>query len=542
MRQSPTFSMRTGLRSWLLAPLLTLVLAACGGSAVDTREPADESVSASAAPLADVRVRLMAANITSGNGQSYDPGEGIRIFQGTQPDVVMIQEFNYGNNSASALRSFVDTAFGTGFHYSRETGAQIPNGVISRWPIVSSGQWNDPVVSNRDFAWARIDVPGSKDLWVVSVHLLNSGSAGDRNNEAIELVKRINELVPVGDYLTIGGDFNTDSRTESCFSTFNQVVTTNGPHPVDQNGDPDTNSNRNKPYDHVLVDSDLRAYQTPTVLGSSSFSAGVVVDTRVYTPLSDISPAQYGDSASTNMQHMAVIKDFLIPADTTPPPPASVTVVSPNGGESWTGGLNGTITWTASNVTNVKLEYTLDGSTWNVITASTPASAGSYGWTVPGTATTTARVRVSDASNVATSDTSDGAFTITAPGPTPDPVITQETEVNNTAAGANGRVAAGTNVTGSVSTSTDIDWFKFTVTAPGFVTVKLTMPGTGDLDWYLYSGSNVTTYLTRGYTTANPEVGTYNVSAAGTYYVKVVGYAGATSSYTLNVSGAVVQP
>ncbi|QRN95053.1 pre-peptidase C-terminal domain-containing protein [Archangium violaceum] len=540
MRHSPTFSTRTGRWSWLLAPLLTLALAACGGSAVDSREPVDEGVSTSEAPLADVRVRLMAANITSGNGQSYG-SEGIRIFQGTRPDVVMLQEFNYQDNSAAALRSFVDTAFGTGFYYSRETGAQIPNGVISRWPILASGQWNDPVVSNRDFAWARIDAPGSKDLWVVSVHLLNSGTSGDRNNEAIELVKRINELVPAGDYLAIGGDFNTDSRSESCFTTFEQVVTTSGPHPVDQKGDPDTNANRNKPYDHVLVDLDLRAYQTPTVLGSSSFTAGVVVDTRVYTPLSDISPAQFGDSGSTNMQHMAVIKDFLIPADTTTPT-ASVTVVAPNGGESWTGGLSGTITWTASNVTNVKLEYTLDGSTWNVITASTPASAGSYSWTVPGTATTVAKVRVSDTANVATSDTSDAAFTITDPGPTPDPVITQETEANNTAAGANGRVAAGTNVTGSVSTSTDIDWFKFTVTGPGLVTVKLTMPGTGDLDWYLYSGSNVSTYLTRGYTTANPEVGTYSVPAAGTYYVKVVGYAGATSNYTLNVSGTAVQP
>jgi hypothetical protein len=37
-------------------------------------------------------------------------------------------------------------------------------------------------------------------------------------------------------------------------------------------------------------------------------------------------------------------------------------------------------------------------------------------------------------------------------------------------------------------------------------------------------------------------VGTYTVPAAGTYYVKVVGYAGAMSSYTLAVSGAVVQP
>jgi hypothetical protein len=119
----------------------------------------------------------------------------------------------------------------------------------------------------------------------------------------------------VGDYLAIAGDLNTDTRSESCFSTFSQVVTTSSPYPADRNGNTNTNATRAKPYDHVLVDSDLRAYQTSTVIGSSSFSAGLVVDTRVYSPLSDISPALSTDSGATNMQHMAVIKDFVIPAE-----------------------------------------------------------------------------------------------------------------------------------------------------------------------------------------------------------------------------------
>jgi hypothetical protein len=131
---------------------------------------------------------------------------GIRIFQGMHPDVVMIQEFNYGNNSDTAIRQFVNTAFGPSFSYYREVGAQIPNGVISRWPIIAAGEWDDTQVDNRDFAWARIDVPGPKDLWVVSVHLLTS-SASVRNTEAANLVSLINANVPAGDYLAIGGDF-----------------------------------------------------------------------------------------------------------------------------------------------------------------------------------------------------------------------------------------------------------------------------------------------------------------------------------------------
>ncbi|WP_257459343.1 lamin tail domain-containing protein [Archangium lipolyticum] len=386
--------------------MLSLTLAACG---VPQDGVVDDTTGTQEAPLASVRLRLMAANTTSGNLQSYDPGEGIRIFQGTKPDVVMIQEFNYGDNSATAIRNFVNTAFGSSFYYYREAGAQIPNGIISRYPIIASGEWDDTQVTNRDFAWARIDVPGPKDLWVVSVHLLTSSST-TRNTEATNLVNFIKTHVPTGDYLAIGGDFNTSSRSESCFTTFSQVVTTSSPYPADRNGNTNTNASRGSPYDHVLVDSDLRAYQTSTVIGSSSFSAGLVVDTRVYSPLSDISPALSADSGATNMQHMAVIKDFLIPSDTTT---ASITVTSPNGGESWVGGSSRAITWTASGVTNVKVEYTLNGSTWTPLTSSTSASTGSYTWTVPSSATTTARVRVSDASDSTVTDTSNAAFTIT---------------------------------------------------------------------------------------------------------------------------------
>ncbi|QRN97120.1 lamin tail domain-containing protein [Archangium violaceum] len=400
-------SPRYTLLGRLLAAVLSLTLAACGGVPQDGA--GDDITSTQEAPLASVRLRLMAANITSGNLQSYDPGEGIRIFQGTKPDVVMIQEFNYGDNSASAIRGFVNTAFGSSFSYYREAGAQIPNGIISRYPIIASGEWDDTQVTNRDFAWARIDVPGPKDLWVVSVHLLTA-DATTRNTEASNLVNFIKSNIPTGDYLAIGGDLNTDSRSESCFTTFAQVVTTSSPYPADRNGNTNTNAARAKPYDHVLVDSDLRAYQTSTVIGSSSFSAGLVADTRVYSPLADISPAQSADSGATNMQHMGVIKDFLIPSDTTT---TGVTVTSPNGGESWVVGSSHAITWTASGVTNVKVEYTLNGSTWTVLTSSTSASTGSYTWTVPSTATTTARVRVSDASNSAITDTSNAAFTLT---------------------------------------------------------------------------------------------------------------------------------
>ncbi|WP_438018290.1 endonuclease/exonuclease/phosphatase family protein [Sorangium sp. So ce315] len=265
-----------------------------------------------------VRLRLMAANLTSGTRQSYDPGHGQRIMQGVKPDIVLIQEFNYGDNGADDARAFVDATFGSAFSYHREVGAQIPNGIISRYPIIEAGQWNDGEVSNRDFAWARIDVPGPIDLWAVSVHFLTRGASA-RQAEAQQLVAAIQDVVPEGDYLVIGGDFNTDNRGEACISTLSEVVVTSGPYPADRNGDTDTNAGRSKPYDWVLVDDDLDPLETAVAIGESRFASGLVVDTRVHAPLEELSPALATDSDASNMQHMGVVRDFLLPAEATAP-------------------------------------------------------------------------------------------------------------------------------------------------------------------------------------------------------------------------------
>lgn len=84
--------------------------------------------------LAQTKIRIMAANITSGPNQSYDPGHGDRIFKGLKPDVVLIQEFNIGTNSEEAISAWVRATFGPDFFYFRESGNGLPNGVISRFP------------------------------------------------------------------------------------------------------------------------------------------------------------------------------------------------------------------------------------------------------------------------------------------------------------------------------------------------------------------------------------------------------------------------
>jgi endonuclease/exonuclease/phosphatase family metal-dependent hydrolase len=260
------------------------------------------------------RVRVVAANLTSGNNQSYDPGHGIRILQGLDPDVALVSEMNFGSNSAGDIRAFVDQAFGADFQFIRQNGVSIPCGVVSRFPIVESGVLDDPTLTDRDIVFARIDVPGSRDLWAVSVHL-SGASSTNRATAATTLVTFVQNRVPAGDLLVIGGDFNTGSRSETAVVRLAAVVDTSAPFPVDQAGNSNTNQPRSRPLDWLMADPDLDGLEVPAEIGANAFPSGLVLDTRVYQPLADVAPAQLGDSAATNMQHMAVVRDFEMPTE-----------------------------------------------------------------------------------------------------------------------------------------------------------------------------------------------------------------------------------
>jgi endonuclease/exonuclease/phosphatase family metal-dependent hydrolase len=256
-------------------------------------------------------LRVLAANLTE-NSQKYEAPQ-IRILQGLKPDIVAIQEFNFSNNTPAQIRLFVDTAFGTNFQFFRETNAgySIPNGIISRWPIAQSGSWDDVQVPDRGFAWARLDVPGTNDLHIVSVHLHSGGGESSRSIEATNLKSLIQSNFPANAWIMVAGDFNTDVRSEAALTTCKTYLS-DDPIPTDavSGGDPDTNGPRSKPYDYILPSFNLTNTLTPVTIGSLHFTNGLVFDSRVYSPLSDVAPVLTADSGAG--QHMAVIKDFRI--------------------------------------------------------------------------------------------------------------------------------------------------------------------------------------------------------------------------------------
>jgi hypothetical protein len=92
----------------------------------------------------------------------------------------------------------------------------------------------------------------------------------------------------------------------------------------------------------------------------------------------------------------------------------TLTLVSPNGGESWTAGSQEEIRWTSTgSIASVKLEYSLDnGESWTNIDNGINNDGG-FNWNIPDVESENALVRISDAANNDISDTSDSPFSIT---------------------------------------------------------------------------------------------------------------------------------
>ena len=151
-------------------------------------------------------------------------------------------------------------------------------------------------------------------------------------------------------------------------------------------------------------------------------SASVTGSGISYVPSGDLSNGAHtvkieasddaGNSATTEWT-------FIVSATTVDTTPPSVNVVSPNGGEVWTVGEVRAIRWTATDnvgITRVDLAYSPNaGNSWLTI-ATGLSNSGSYSWSIPNVASTTALVRVEgfDAAGNRDTDLSGGYFTVTS--------------------------------------------------------------------------------------------------------------------------------
>ena len=95
--------------------------------------------------------------------------------------------------------------------------------------------------------------------------------------------------------------------------------------------------------------------------------------------------------------------------------PATITLTSPSGGESWTVGSSHDITWSSTGAgVNVRIQFSANnGTDWSDVVGSTP-NDGSYTWTIPDSPSTACLIRVSDAAYPPTNDDSNATFAISA--------------------------------------------------------------------------------------------------------------------------------
>lgn len=109
--------------------------------------------------------------------------------------------------------------------------------------------------------------------------------------------------------------------------------------------------------------------------------------------------------------------------------PPEVTVLAPNGGETWYAGESENVTWTATDVQgvdSVSIYYSTDGGGEYALIASGEENDGIYPWTLPCTPTESGLVKVEayDPSLNVSEDVSDGFFTIVDSTPPAVTVLT----------------------------------------------------------------------------------------------------------------------
>jgi Dockerin type I domain len=115
---------------------------------------------------------------------------------------------------------------------------------------------------------------------------------------------------------------------------------------------------------------------------------------------------------------------------------SSLALSSPVGGEFWTNNSVHNVTWAATGVSNVKLEYTTDnGTTWNNIVASTSGTTGSYAWTLPALSYDLVKVRITDLANSSLIGQSTNYFSVANNTSTLSPATGSSSSTNFTGTG-----------------------------------------------------------------------------------------------------------
>ncbi len=155
------------------------------------------------------------------------------------------------------------------------------------------------------------------------------------------------------------------------------------------------------------------SHTTADKLVSVTTKGGLAAETTYYFKLQTVTDPHRNSPNTVESEYTASVS-----ATTMPMP--SITVLTPNGGETYNGITSGAITWTSEGlVNNVKIEYSTAGTggTYIPLVDSLP-DTGSTNWLVPNVDSTQCIIRITSVSGNA-ADSSNAVFTIR-----PTPVLT----------------------------------------------------------------------------------------------------------------------
>ncbi|MEO6231047.1 MAG: reprolysin-like metallopeptidase [Ferruginibacter sp.] len=273
------------------------------------------------------------------------------------------------------------------------------------------------------------------------------------------------------------------------------------------------------------------------VSGATSYAVDYKLNSA--STFTSFSTAQTGTSANLSGLTSSSLYDWRVTATcasgTSSPATAQFTTATPatcNAPTSLASSVTtstATVSWAAATgAVSYAVDYKLNtASNWTSFsTAQTGLSAN-----ITGLASSTLynwRVTTNCASGSSTAATAD--FTTSTASTCATAFEPNETQATATT------VSSGVANTAAISTSTDIDYYKITTTATSNITVNLAGPSGVDYDLYVYNSSG--TQLGAGESGTATESISLSGQAAGTYYIKVIGYNGANSAtcYTITAT------
>ena len=281
-------------------PLWALgALAACGQSspsapagvdAGDDVSPGNDAAATQDAPASadggpTSRVRVMAANLTSGSNQSYEAA-GHRHLPGAAP----------GRRAHPGVQLRLGQPAHARRHRVRDGLLLLRGAAHGRHPRRRREPLPHPAVRRRGPTPAPPIAPSPTRASTCRARSTSGPSACTCSRRAPPSARPRRRSCsgtsrPRCRRATTSSSAATSTPTppsEQALTILSAAVVTAPPYPADQSGNTNSSINRNHPHDWVLASPGLAALEEPVVIGAGTFATGLVFDSRVYTPLSDV--------------------------------------------------------------------------------------------------------------------------------------------------------------------------------------------------------------------------------------------------------------